>query len=895
VAANSLSASSCPTSYPSDYGDRLATDATTTAYDAQGNKTTVTTPAPSGLSGHETTTYAYDPAGQLTSVTAPPTSTSGGAASDLTVFTYDAAGELLSTTTGALTGAAATTSYCYDPNGDKTASVAPDGNTSSVATCSTSSPYGTSSSYQTAYSYDSLGELVTKTAPTTTWASSGQVSAFTYNPAGNQLTSENPDGVTATDTYTPLDQVAGVSYSDSTHAVSYVYDADGQRSAMTDASGTSSYSYDPFGELTSTENGASKTVSYTYDALGDTTSTTYPLGSGATWAGTDTVTYGYDGSSALTSVTDFNANTSVLTNTADGAPSSLSLGASGDTVATSYAANDAPSSITLSNGSTLQEFAYSNVPSGAIASETDTPSSSLSPADYTYDAAGRVTQMTPGSGGALSYGQDASANLTTLPTGATGTYDHASELTSSVLSGTTTTYTYDASGNRTQAAIGGTTTVSAAFNGATQLTSYDNAAANMTAAIYDGDGLRTSATSTPSGGGSTTEHFVWDTTGSVPDLLMDSDNAYVYGPNGTPFEQVALSTGTITYLVSDALGSVRGVVSSAGSLTASTSYDAWGNPETTGGLSASTPFGLAGGYTDPTGLVYLINRYYDPGTGQFFSVDPMVDATGQPYAYAGDNPIDGVDPLGLCSTQGSFLVPGACQWTSKSWVAQTESTLQGQKGGGFSITNGLKAVADYGAAIGNVVTSTVTLGHVQITAPYCGFGWASDVGTGFGYVALAALTGGAGGAADVATGAETVEEAEAGASALAKVTASRGSVSLFNQSDDIATFAKAVPPEDGFFDVAGHGDEVSMEGPNGEDVSPSQLADSLRSNPDYAEGTPVRLLSCSVGACDTGFAASLANELGTSVMAPTGLLDIFEDGSLEVDGGTGSWRTFPGG
>jgi hypothetical protein len=58
-------------------------------------------------------------------------------------------------------------------------------------------------------------------------------------------------------------------------------------------------------------------------------------------------------------------------------------------VATSYAANDAPSSITLGNGSTLQEFAYSDVPSGAIASETDTPSSALSPADYTYDAQSR--------------------------------------------------------------------------------------------------------------------------------------------------------------------------------------------------------------------------------------------------------------------------------------------------------------------------------------------------------------------------------------------------------------------------------------------------------------------------------------------------------------------------
>ena len=139
--------------------------------------------------------------------------------------------------------------------------------------------------------------------------------------------------------------------------------------------------------------------------------------------------------------------------------------------------------------------------------------------------------------------------------------------------------------------------------------------------------------------------------------------------------------------------------------------------------------------------------------------------TGQPYAYTGDNPVTGVDPLGLCSSNGIFLVPGACDYASKSWVSQAESTLKSQEGGGFSITNGLKAVADYGAAIGSVVTSTVTLGHVKISAPYCGFGWASDVGTGFGYVALAALTGGSGGAAEVADGAETVEEAEAGAQA----------------------------------------------------------------------------------------------------------------------------------
>jgi hypothetical protein len=52
--------------------------------------------------------------------------------------------------------------------------------------------------------------------------------------------------------------------------------------------------------------------------------------------------------------------------------------------------------------------------------------------------------MTPGTGSALSYGFDASGNLTILPAGAAGTYDHDSELASSTLSGVTTSYAYDA-------------------------------------------------------------------------------------------------------------------------------------------------------------------------------------------------------------------------------------------------------------------------------------------------------------------------------------------------------------------------------------------------------------------------------------------------------------------
>lgn len=642
VAANSLTAASCPTSYPSSYGSRLATDATTSSYDALGNATAITTPAPAGLTGHETTTNSYDPAGQLLSVSAPPASNTGGAPNQVTAYTYDTAGELLTKTAGSGTAAASTTSYCYDPNGAKTATVAADGNSTTLTTCATSAPYQTGSAYQTGYSYDSLGELASTTRPATTWASSGQTTTNTYDPAGNLTTSQDPKGITTTNTYTPLNQLAATSYSGSSApSASYSYDANGNRLTMSDGTGSSSYGYDPFNELSSYQNGASKTVSYGYDDNGDISGITYPLGSPA-WATTSTVAYGYDNASELNSVTDFNGHTISVGNTADGLPNSLALGATGDTVATTYDPTDTPSQITLGNGSTLLGMSYSDVPSGAISSETDTPSWTGSPAAYTYDPQNRVTQMTPGAGSALNYAFDASGNLTTLPTGATGSYDNASELTSNVLAGTTTNYTYDADGQRTQAARGATTISSGSYNGAQELTAYSNAAANMTAASYDGDGLRASTTT-----GGTTQNYVWDVNGSLSRLLMDATNAYLYGPNNTPIEQVNLSSGTITYLVADQLGSVRGTVNSAGTLTASTGYDAWGNPETTGGLSATTPFGYAGGYTDATGLSYLIGRYYDPQTGQFISLDPLVDQTEQPYAYTDGDPVTGTDSNGL--------------------------------------------------------------------------------------------------------------------------------------------------------------------------------------------------------------------------------------------------------
>ncbi len=70
--------------------------------------------------------------------------------------------------------------------------------------------------------------------------------------------------------------------------------------------------------------------------------------------------------------------------------------------------------------------------------------------------------------------------------------------------------------------MSGTAQTSGTYNGAHEITSYTDATASMSTAIYDGDGLRTSSTNTIAGGGPVTQNYVWDTTSSVPQIMTDS-------------------------------------------------------------------------------------------------------------------------------------------------------------------------------------------------------------------------------------------------------------------------------------------------------------------------------------------------------------------------------------
>ncbi len=77
-------------------------------------------------------------------------------------------------------------------------------------------------------------------------------------------------------------------------------------------------------------------------------------------------------------------------------------------------------------------------------------------------------------------------------------------------------------------------------------------------------------------------------------------------------------------------------------------FDPYGNPYAYAGPTESVArYGYSGEQTDSNGLVFLRARYYAPSMGRFFQLDPSRQEQ-NPYVYAMGNPINYVDPSGLC-------------------------------------------------------------------------------------------------------------------------------------------------------------------------------------------------------------------------------------------------------
>jgi RHS repeat-associated protein len=187
-----------------------------------------------------------------------------------------------------------------------------------------------------------------------------------------------------------------------------------------------------------------------------------------------------------------------------------------------------------------------------------------------------------------------------------------------------------------------------------------------------GDGSGYALTYTPPGT-TVASQLTWDTNGSLPLVLSDASSDYIYGPSGTPFEQISLSTSTPTYLTYSESNDTWLSTNSAGDETGFWGYDAFGN------LAFGTPtssFGYSGQYVDATSsLVNDRARWYSTQTGGFTSRDPAFASTDTAYTYAGGDPVNQTDPTGdapngLFGVQGAALTSNPCS----DWVADPTVT-----------------------------------------------------------------------------------------------------------------------------------------------------------------------------------------------------------------------------
>lgn len=148
--------------------------------------------------------------------------------------------------------------------------------------------------------------------------------------------------------------------------------------------------------------------------------------------------------------------------------------------------------------------------------------------------------------------------------------------------------------------------------------------------------------------------------------------------------------------------------------------------------TASTPLQFSGQYTDAeTGLVYLRARYYDPTTAQFLTIDPLLPATGTPYAYVVGNPLNAVDPAGTCASGDTWCwITGTAKVVSGAAEVLGAEEVGGGLFGAESIIEGLEQLADPGQPAPQMSTTEYTDGGGGACSPSDPTGAGIDRGDG---------------------------------------------------------------------------------------------------------------------------------------------------------------------
>jgi RHS repeat-associated protein len=485
----------------------------------------------------------------------------------------------------------------------------------------------------TSYTYNALGDLIQQMSPDTGTTTNA------YDSGGNLLTSTDARSKTGTYTYDALNRVTSLSYPDQT--ISYTYDGGtnqkGRLTQVSDASGSTSWSYDAHGRVLSRQQsiGVVKTLGYAYDSAGRLQTLTLPSG--------NTITYGYtDGK--VTSLS-LNGSTTILSSVLY-QPFRPAGGWTWGNSTLAIREYDTDGKITDIDSAGLKTYSYDDA--FRITGITDATNSSLSQT-YGYDLLDRLTSATGTSLNQV-WTYDANGNRLTQTGSAPSTYtvSSTSNRLSSVSGALTRTYSYDDSGS---AISDGTVTF--AYNDAGRMVSSTKASVATTYAI-NALGQRVKKTT----GGSST-YFIYDEAGY---LIGEYDNAGTLIQETVWFGSAPVATlrpnggngVNLFYVHTDHLDTPRQISRpSDNAIIWRWDSDPFGttsaneDPDGDSNLFISN-LRFPGQYLDAeTGLRYNYFRDYDPNTGRYLESDPLGLTAGvNTYSYSRNAPVLLADPDG---------------------------------------------------------------------------------------------------------------------------------------------------------------------------------------------------------------------------------------------------------
>jgi RHS repeat-associated protein len=483
----------------------------------------------------------------------------------------------------------------------------------------------------------------------------GQRLSYTYGTrVGGHLTAITyPDSTAETYTNAANGDVLGFRNRRAEDIV-YGYDALGRttRKEMPDGR-VFTYTYDAKGNLTEATDSLTGTIALEYDAAERLVAITYPDGRG--------FAYTYDDAGRRATRTAHDGHRLVYEYDALGRFAALADGTRNAVVRYTY--DEAVGRLVrqdYGNGTyTLYSYDLAGQLTGLAHHAADgTPFEQIA---YTYDVNGRRTGMTTAAG-SHSYRYDATGQLlgATAPGGANETFAYDPVGNRLAANGTAytvnalnqytaagaATFAYDADGNLvTRTDAEGVTTYT--YDAESRLVGVARPDGSQWRCTYDALGNRVEVDDN----GAVTR-YVFDPVG-LTDLASEYDGAgnlvrrYLHAGWLAADETAA---GARRYYHADALSSTRLLTDATGAVVATRDYTAFGQLKADTG--EATPFGYVGGLgvlQEPTGLLFMRNRYYAPGEGRFVQMDPIGINAGDvnSYRYASNAPYSTADPSGL--------------------------------------------------------------------------------------------------------------------------------------------------------------------------------------------------------------------------------------------------------